>query len=68
MSNDLRLNNMTVHCEGVQVGIGEMRKGYFACTYKDVDGDIFIGLGPFAGLASGKEEFIEGKAMMFRNV
>jgi hypothetical protein len=60
MSDDQRLNNMTVHCEGVQVGIGEKRKGYSVCTYKDVDGHMFVGAGPYAGIAFEGEEFLEG--------
>ena len=35
MSDDKRWNNVTIHCEGVQVGVGENRKGYTLCTYKD---------------------------------
>ena len=60
MSDDKRFNNVTAHCEGVVIGIGEKRKGYFVCTYKDADGDMFIGAGPYTGLTLSGEEFLEG--------
>ena len=59
MSDDKRFNNITFHCEGVQVGIGENRNGYSLCTYKDVDGDMIIGGGPYTGLIH-DEKFLEG--------
>jgi hypothetical protein len=52
---------MTVHCAGVQLGVGENRKGYGLCTLKDVDGDVIIVEGPYEGMMSAMTKtFIEG--------
>ena len=59
MSDEKRFNNVTIHCEGVMVGVGENRKGYNLCTCKDVDGDMIIQGGPYSGLIM-EFKFIEG--------
>ncbi len=49
MSDDKRFNNMTIHCEGVQFGVGPKREGYGICKFTDLDGDMMILGGPYAG-------------------
>jgi hypothetical protein len=68
MSDDKRFNNMVTHCEGVQMGLGQKRKGYGLCTAKDLDGDMIIYGGPYAApgspwkyiLGTGKWKGIKG--------
>ena len=50
MSDDKRFNSITLHCEGVQMGIGEKRTGYGLCKATDLDGDMMIFGGPYTGL------------------
>ena len=52
MSDDKRFNNVTIHCEGAQIGIGQNRKGYGLCKATDIDGDMIIYGGPYADPAS----------------
>jgi hypothetical protein len=59
MSDDKRFNNMTIHCEGVQVGVGPKRKGYALCKRTDLDGDMIITGGPYAGFGPGSGERIQ---------
>lgn len=59
MSDDKRFNNMTIHCEGVQMGIGPKRKGYYLCKATDLDGDMIIYGGPYAAPGSGSGAKIE---------
>ena len=49
MSDDKRFNNVTIHCEGAQIGIGQNRKGYGLCKATDIDGDMMIFGGPYTG-------------------
>ena len=60
MSDDKRLNNMVVHCEGVQMGGGQKRKGYGLCTAKDIDGDMIIYGGPYGAPGTGGVSFLMG--------
>jgi hypothetical protein len=50
MSDDKRFNNVTIHCEGVQMGLGQKRTGYGLCKATDLDGDMMIFGGPYTGL------------------
>jgi hypothetical protein len=50
MSDDKRFNNVTIHCEGVQMGLGEKRTGYGLCKATDLDGDMIIFGTPYTGL------------------
>ena len=47
ISDDTRFNNLTLHCEGVQIGIGKKRTGYGICKFTDLDGDMMIVGGPY---------------------
>jgi hypothetical protein len=62
MSDDKRFNNLTIHCEGVQFGIREKREGYALCKGTDLDGDMMIYGGTYAGLpgTSGGLKFMHG--------
>ena len=59
-SDNMKFNNMTFHCEGVQLAGGNNRKGYGFCTSKDIDGEVTIfELGPYSG-PGGQGKFVEG--------
>lgn len=59
MSDDKRFNNMTVHCEGVQMGLGQKRRGHGLCKATDLDGDMIIYGGPYTAPGSGRK-FLAG--------
>jgi hypothetical protein len=49
-SDDKRFNNMTFHCEGVQLGGGNKRKVYGFCASKDIDRNVtIVEIGPYFG-------------------
>ena len=59
-SDDKRFNNMTFHCEGVQLGLGNKREVYGYCTSKDIDGNVtIVEIGPYSGSET-QGKFIEG--------
>lgn len=60
MSDDKRFNNVTFHCEGVQIGLGQKRRGYALCKATDIDGDIIIFGGPYADPESSFLPFMMG--------
>lgn len=70
------LDNAVVHCEGVQRGVGEERKGYGLCKITDADGDLIIAEIPYTGFVyevkflegSGKWEGIKGSLESRRTV
>ena len=75
MSDDKRFNNLTIHCEGVAVGVGKNREGYAVCKATDLDGDMIIYGGPVAApgsfdyklmLGTGKWKGIKGAVSLQR--
>jgi hypothetical protein len=60
MSDDKRFNNLTVHCEGVAMGVGPKRKGYVLCKNTDLDGDMLIYGGPLTAPGSSDFKFMQG--------
>ncbi len=60
MSDDKRFNNVTMHCEGVQFGLGPKREGYGLCKATDLDGDMMIFGGRYVGPGTGDWKFIVG--------
>ena len=60
MSDDKRFNNVTIHCEGVQFGLGQKRRGYGLCKATDLDGDMIIFGGPYGGPGTGDWKFMAG--------
>jgi len=59
MSDDKRFNNVTVHCEAVQMGVGPKSKGYVLCKFTDLDGDMVFTMGPYGAHESGTGPKIE---------
>jgi hypothetical protein len=60
MSEDKRFSNVTIHCEGVQFGVGPKREGYGLCKATDLDGDMMIFGGRYVGPGTGDWKFMAG--------
>ena len=60
MSDDKRFNNVTIHCEGVQFGLGQGRRGYGLCKATDIDGDMILYGGPYDDPNSSYLEIMAG--------
>jgi hypothetical protein len=60
MSDDKRFNNMTIHCEGVQFGLGPKRRGYGLCKATDLDGDMMIYGGEYGAPGTSFGTFMAG--------
>jgi hypothetical protein len=60
MSDDKRFNNMTIHCEGVQFGLGPKRIGWGLCKSTDLDGDMIIYGGEYGPRGTSFGKFLGG--------